>query len=274
MTGGDGDERARRVAEGLLSPSRSPRRLLAEQLWSPTRELQPSQLPAPGVAESSAALSRLLAHDIPGQLLAPQQQASRPSDDIPAARRSLWRAPAADPPPPLSAARSAPPPRHRARPRGRRAGGRSSESSESATTPRLNEMEAILDDFIAAPGCRALPSAIFAGRDPAPTEAELAALDNIGRLSRRVYVGGTQAPARRWAGCPETGMPGHRLRWAGMLVLAARRGAAGPAMEEALIRHARQATWRVKVENIADDARGLVGQRGVVNFLYVCYVGH
>ena len=132
-------------------------------------------------------------------------------------------------------------------------------------------MDVLLDAFSAKRGCRVLPGAMSVGRNPAPSMAELQTLRDTAAASRRLYVGATQDPCRRWAGCPETGMVGHRRAgYAGMLVIGARRGKAGATVEASLIVRARD-LFGDRVDNRAMDARGLVVSRNTLNFLYICH---
>ena len=117
----------------------------------------------------------------------------------------------------------------------------------------------------------------------APTFAEIdAAQDAIdqaapinGCMPSRFYVGATQNPHRRWVGDPQDGMAGHANasldgggRWRQMIVIAARVGPAGAALEASLIAHYR-AEYPWACANRAEDARGLAAHEYALNFVYV-----
>ena len=113
-----------------------------------------------------------------------------------------------------------------------------------------------------------------------PSHSELALARSIASNSEEFYVGGCQAIARRFLGDLECDRPmiGHRgAGWPHMTVFATREGPSGPATEKSCIKTLRREfnsgeTFRDgPCKNKCDDARGLSGRSGVVNFIYICH---
>ena len=113
-----------------------------------------------------------------------------------------------------------------------------------------------------------------------PSHSELALARSIASNSEEFYVGGCQAIARRFLGDLECDRPmiGHRgAGWPHMTVFATREGPSGPATEKRCIKTLRrefnsgEAFRDGPCKNKCDDARGLSGRSGVVNFIYICH---
>ena len=113
-----------------------------------------------------------------------------------------------------------------------------------------------------------------------PSRSELALAKSIAYNSEEFYVGGCQGIARRFLGDMECDRPmtGHRRDgWPCMTVFATREGPAGPGTELRCIKKLRREfNWGPRLnegpcKNKCEDARGLSGSSGVVNFIYICH---
>ena len=113
-----------------------------------------------------------------------------------------------------------------------------------------------------------------------PSQFELALAKSIAINSQEFYVGGCQGIARRFLGDMECDRPmtGHcRDGWPCMTVFATREGPAGPETEARCIKKLRREfNWGERwnegpCKNKCEDARGLSGCSGVVNFIYICH---
>ena len=113
---------------------------------------------------------------------------------------------------------------------------------------------------------------------PSPSELEFA--KSIACNSQEFYVGGCRGIARRFLGDMECDRPmnGHsRDGWPCMTVFATREGLAGPRTEAQCIKKLRRKfNWGARLnegpcKNKCEDARGLSGCSGVVNFIYICH---
>ena len=113
-----------------------------------------------------------------------------------------------------------------------------------------------------------------------PSRSELALAKSIAYNSEEFYVGGCQGIARRFLGDMECDRPmtGHlEAGWPCMTVFATREGPSGPATEKRCIRALRREfNWGATLsegpcKNKCEDARGLSGLSGVVNFIYICH---
>ena len=113
-----------------------------------------------------------------------------------------------------------------------------------------------------------------------PSRPELELAKSIARNSQEFYVGGCRGIARRFLGDMECDRPmtGHRRDgWPCMTVFATREGPAGPGTELRCIKKLRREfNWGPRLnegpcKNKCEDARGLSGCSGVVNFIYICH---
>ena len=114
-----------------------------------------------------------------------------------------------------------------------------------------------------------------------PSDSELALAKSIAQNSGEFYVGGCQGIARRFLGCDmdcDRPMTGHRRDgWPCMTVFATREGPAGPETEVRCIKKLRREfNWGERwnegpCKNKCEDARGLSGCSGVINFIYICH---
>ena len=113
-----------------------------------------------------------------------------------------------------------------------------------------------------------------------PSRSELELAKSIARNSQEFYVGGCRGIARRFLGDMEFDRPmtGHRRDgWPCMTVFATCEGPAGPRTELRCIKKLRREfNWGPRLnegpcKNKCEDARGLSGCSGVVNFIYICH---